>query len=155
MQSQIKDVDRISLPPSRQLLSGLTSDRFAAPSDCPCKLFMICNCLVIWGCENALLHHANVTSQQKFQPARRGQCSGNGAFLHFAGALAPSAWWRWRPASLAPPKAQTLTGCHWAHLLCPPIAWMKRWQYKMERIFKRKKISYMKMKDKRFTVDKT
>lgn len=69
------------------------------------------------------------TSQQKFQPEQRGQCCESEVSPRYVAASSPSVWWKWRPASPAPLRAPTLTGCHWVHLLCPPNVWNRRGEF--------------------------
>lgn len=63
------------------------------------------------------------TFPQICRPERRGRCCGSEVSLRCAAASDPSGGWRWKPASLAPPKAPTLTGCRSAHPRCQPDAW--------------------------------
>lgn len=65
------------------------------------------------------------TFLQICRPERRGRCCGSEASLRCAAASGPSGEWRWRPASPAPPKAPTPTGCRSARPRCPPDAWRK------------------------------
>lgn len=74
------------------------------------------------GCGRVLVRHMDFTSLRICQPGRRGRCCGSAASLRCAAASGPSGGWRWRPASPAPLKAPTRTGCRWAHPPCPPNA---------------------------------
>ncbi len=94
--------------------------------DNPFELLNINDRLSVCECTVALVHHTHTfTSQQICQPGRRGQCCGSEASPHCVAASGPSDGWRWRPASPAPLRGPTLTGCRWAHPLCPPNAWKK------------------------------